>query len=294
MVVLADEKRYVLVQGITGREGSFHTKLMIEYGTKIVAGVTPGKGGLSVHGIPVYDSVENALKKHPEINSSIVFVPAPFTLDAVYEAIDNEIKLIVVITEHVPLHDEVKLVHYAKKHSVVIIGPNTPGIISPGICKIGIMPATAFSKGSVGVISRSGTLTYEAAYSFVKAGFGQTTAIGIGGDPITGLTLLEAAELFEEDEETKAIVVIGEIGGVMEEELAKAYAKGKISKPIVVYITGKYAPPGKRMGHAGAIITMGMGSYESKIRAFKDAGITIAKTPYEIPKLVSKVLKSAH
>jgi len=294
MVVLADEKRYVLVQGITGREGSFHTKLMIEYGTKIVAGVTPGKGGLNVHGVPVYDSVENALKKHPEINSSIVFVPAPFTLDAVYEAIDNGIKLIVIITEHIPLHDEVKLVHYAKKHSVIIIGPNTPGIISPSICKIGIMPASAFSKGSIGIISRSGTLTYEVAYSLAKAGFGQTTAIGIGGDPIAGLTLLEAAELFEEDEETKAIVVIGEIGGVMEEELAKAYAKGKISKPIVAYIAGKYAPPGKRMGHAGAIITMGMGSYESKIRAFKDAGIAIAKTPYEIPKLVSKVLKNAH
>jgi len=294
MVVLADEKRYVLVQGITGREGSFHTKLMIEYGTKIVAGVTPGKGGLNVLGVPVYDSVENALKKHPEINSSIVLVPAPFTLDAVYEAIDNGIKLIVIITEHIPLHDEVKLVHYAKKHSVIIIGPNTPGIISPSICKIGIMPASAFSKGSIGIISRSGTLTYEVAYSLAKAGFGQTTAIGIGGDPIAGLTLLEAAELFEEDEETKAIVVIGEIGGVMEEELAKAYAKGKISKPIVAYIAGKYAPPGKRMGHAGAIITMGMGSYESKIRAFKDAGIAIAKTPYEIPKLVSKVLKNAH
>jgi len=290
MVVLAHENRYVLVQGITGREGSFHTKLMLEYGTKIVAGVTPGKGGSKVHGVPVYNSVEDALREHPEINSSIVFVPAPFALDAIYEAIDYGIDLIVVITEHIPLHDELKLIHYAKKHGVTVVGPNTPGIISPGVCKIGIMPAAAFKKGNVGIISRSGTLTYEVAYSLVKAGFGQSTAIGIGGDPITGLTLLEAAMLFEEDKDTKAIVVIGEIGGVMEEQLAEAYAKGKITKPIVAYVAGKHAVPGKRMGHAGAIIMMGMGTYESKIRAFRKVGIPIARTPYEIPNLLSKVV----
>ena len=290
MVVLAHGNRYVLVQGITGREGSFHTKLMLEYGTKIVAGVTPGKGGLKVHGVPVYNSVEDALREHPEINSSIVFVPAPFALDAIYEAIDYGIELIVVITEHIPLHDELKLIHYAKKHRVTVVGPNTPGVISPGICKIGIMPATAFKKGNVGIISRSGTLTYEVANSLVKAGFGQSTAIGIGGDPITGLTLLEAAMLFEEDKDTKAIVVIGEIGGVMEEQLAEAYAKGKITKPIVAYVAGKHAVPGKRMGHAGAIIMMGIGTYESKINAFKKAGILVARTPYEIPSLLSKVV----
>lgn len=291
MAVLVNEKTFVLVQGITGKEGSFHTKLMLEYGTKIVAGVTPGKGGIKVHNVPVYNSVEEAMKNAPKINASIVFVPAPYALDAVYEAVDNGIKIITVITEHIPLHDEVKMINYAKKHNVVIVGPNTPGIISPELSKVGIMPARAFRKGSIGIISRSGTLTYEIANMLSEEGLGQTTALGIGGDPITGLSILEAAKIFDKDPETEAIVIIGEIGGTMEEELAEAYSHGIVKKPIVAYVAGKSAPPERRMGHAGAIVTLGMGTFSSKISAFKQANIPVAEIPTKIPDLVKEVLR---
>ncbi|MEB3816437.1 MAG: succinate--CoA ligase subunit alpha, partial [Desulfurococcales archaeon] len=253
MTVLVDEKTYVIVQGITGREGSFHTKLMLDYGTKIVAGVTPGKGGTTVHGVPVYDTMEEAVAEHPEANASIVFVPARFAADAVYEAIDAGMKVVVVITEHIPVHETLAFVNYARKKGTVIIGPNCPGIISPGKTKIGIMPGHVFTPGPIGIVSRSGTLTYEIAYALTKAGMGQTTAIGIGGDPVVGLTFTEAMELFEKDPETKALVLIGEIGGDMEERAAAMIKEGRFTKPVVAFIAGRTAPPGKRMGHAGAI-----------------------------------------
>jgi len=291
LTILVDKNTRVLVQGITGREGSFHTKMMLEYGTKVIAGVTPGKGGLRVHGVPVYDSVEEALAKHPEINTSIIFVPAPYASDAVYEAIDAGIKLIVVITEHIPVHDAMKFINYARMKGSIIIGPNTPGIISPGEAKVGIMPAHMFTKGPIGVISRSGTLTYEIAYALTKAGFGQSTCVGIGGDPIVGLDFIEVAEMFRSDSETKAIVLIGEIGGNLEEVFADYVLKKGYDKPIVAFIAGKTAPPGKRMGHAGAIISMGTGTAQSKIEALTSAGIPVAEKPSDIPKLLARVMK---
>ena len=291
MVILVNKDTRVLVQGITGREGSFHTKMMLEYGTKVVAGVTPGKGGMSVHGVPVYDSVEEALAKHPEINTSIIFVPAPYASDAVYEAVDAGIKLVVVITEHIPVHDTMKFVNYAKMKGTVIVGPNTPGVISPGEVKVGIMPGHVFAKGPVGIISRSGTLTYEIAYALTKASLGQSTCIGIGGDPITGLDFIEVAEMFREDKETKALVLIGEIGGNLEEAFADYVLEKGYDKPIVAFIAGRTAPPGKRMGHAGAIISMGAGTAQSKIEALSSASIPVAERPSDIPKLLLKLMK---
>ncbi|MEB2836478.1 MAG: succinate--CoA ligase subunit alpha [Desulfurococcales archaeon] len=290
MVVLVDENTRVIVQGITGREGSFHTKLMLEYGTKIVAGVTPGKGGAVVHGVPVYDTMEEAVAEHPEANTSIVFVPARFAADAVYEAIDAGMKVVVVITEHIPVHETLEFVNYAKRKGTVIIGPNCPGIISPGKTKIGIMPGHVFTPGPVGIVSRSGTLTYEIAYALTRAGLGQTTAIGIGGDPVVGLTFTEAMELFEKDPDTKALVLIGEIGGDMEERAAMMVKEGRFTKPVVAFVAGRTAPPGKRMGHAGAIIMMGTGTYEGKVKALEEAGIRVARTPMDIPKLVKEAL----
>lgn len=290
MAVLVDENTRVVVQGITGREGSFHTKLMLDYGTKIVAGVTPGKGGQEVHGVPVYDTMEEAVAEHPEANTSIVFVPARFAPDAVYEAIDAGMKVVVVITEHIPVHETMKFVNYAKSKGTVIIGPNCPGIITPGAAKVGIMPGHIFKPGPVGIVSRSGTLTYEIAYSLTRAGIGQSTAIGIGGDPIVGLTFTEAMEYFEKDPQTKALVLIGEIGGDMEERAAKMIEEGRFTKPVVAFIAGRTAPPGKRMGHAGAIIMMGTGSYQDKVRALERAGVRVARIPQEIPKLVEEVM----
>jgi len=291
MAVLVDENTYVIVQGITGHEGMFHTKLMLDYGTKIVAGVTPGKGGLEVHGVPVYDTMEEAVAEHPEANASIVFVPARFAADAVYEAIDAGMKVVVVITEHIPVHETLRFVNYARKRGTVIIGPNCPGIISPGKTKIGIMPGHVFAPGPVGIVSRSGTLTYEIAYALTRAGLGQTTAIGVGGDPVVGLTLTEAMELFEKDPETKALVLIGEIGGDMEERAAMMVKEGKFTKPVVAFVAGRTAPPGKRMGHAGAIIMMGTGTYEGKVKALEEAGVRVARTPVEIPKLVKEAMR---
>ncbi len=291
MAVLVDKNTRLLVQGITGREGSFHTKLMLDYGTKVVAGVTPGKGGSDVHGIPVYDSVEEALAEHPEVNTSIVFVPARFAPDAVLEAIDAGIGLVVVITEHVPVHETLRFVRYARYRGTRIIGPNTPGVISPGLAKVGIMPEKVFKKGKIGLISRSGTLTYEIAYAISKAGLGVSTSIGIGGDPVVGLDFIETAKLFLEDDETSALVVIGEIGGDAEERFASFLAKGGFDKPVVAFIAGKTAPPGRRMGHAGAIISAGRGTAAEKIKALEDAGVRIAETPSQVPQILFKVLK---
>jgi succinyl-CoA synthetase alpha subunit len=256
---------------------------MLEYGTKVVAGVTPGKGGTEVYGIPVYDSVKEALKEH-EANASIVFVPARFAPDAVYEAIDAGIKLIVVITEHIPVLETAKMIKYAKVKGATIIGPNCPGIINPGEALVGILPPRAFTKGKVGIVSRSGTLTYEVSYTLRE--LGQSTVIGIGGDPIIGLKMHEAVKMFEEDPETEYIVIIGEIGGTMEEQVAKMKKDGLIKKKIVGYIAGMTAPKEKRMGHAGAIVYGGVGTFEGKVKALKEAGILVAKTPYEIKDLL--------
>lgn len=291
MAILVNENTRVLVQGITGREGSRHTQYMLQYGTKILAGVTPGKGGQSVHGVPVFDTVEEALRKFPEINTSIIFVPAQFAADSVYEAIDAGIKLIVIITEHIPIHDTLRFVNYAKRRGVTIIGPNCPGVVSPLKSKVGILPNHIYTKsGPVGIVSRSGTLTYEISYHLTQAGIGQSTVVGIGGDPIVGTDMVEVIRMFEEDPETKYIVVIGEIGGTMEERVAQYIGSGKVTKPVVAYIAGRTAPPGKRMGHAGAIVSMGMGSYESKVRAFQEVNVPVARTPTEVVKLIKKLM----
>lgn len=291
MGIIVDRSTRVLVQGITGREGSFHTKAMLDYGTQIVAGVTPGKGGTRVHGVLVYNSVEEALERNPEINISIIFVPARYAPDAIYEALDSSIRNIVIITEHIPLHEMLRIVNYAKILGATIIGPNTPGIINPiDRVKVGIMPSRVFRKGNIGIVSRSGTLTYEIAYALSLSGLGQSTCLGIGGDPIVGLDFIEVVKMFFEDEDTKAIVVIGEIGGDMEERLADYLKKHGIEKPMVAFIAGRTAPPGKRMGHAGAIISMGMGTAESKINALEDAGVVVAVTPTDVVKYLKKHL----
>ncbi|MFP3492079.1 MAG: succinate--CoA ligase subunit alpha [Vulcanisaeta sp.] len=291
MAILINENTKVIVQGITGREGSRHTQYMLQYGTKILAGVTPGKGGQNVQGVPVFDTVEEALRKFPDINTSIVFVPAQFAADSVYEAIDAGIKLIVIITEHIPIHDTLRFVNYAKRRGVTIIGPNCPGIVSPLKSKVGILPNHIYTKsGPVGIISRSGTLTYEISYHLTQAGIGQSTVVGIGGDPIIGTDMIEVVRMFEEDPETKYIVVIGEIGGTMEERVAQYIGSGKVTKPVVAYIAGRTAPPGKRMGHAGAIVSMGMGSYESKVKAFQEVNVPVARTPTEVVKLIKKFM----
>lgn len=291
MGILITRDTEVLVQGITGREGSFHTKLMLEYGTRIVAGVTPGKGGQEVHGVPVYDTVYEAKKAHPGIEASIIFVPARFAADAVLEAVDNGVKTIVVITEGIPIHEEARMIIYAKNKGAVVIGPNTPGIIVPGEVKLGIMPAHVFKPGSIGIISRSGTLTYEIARELGKKGLGVSGVIGLGGDPITGLNFIEAYKYFLEDDETDAVVIIGEIGGDAEERFAVYYKNLTRKKPVVAYIAGKMAPPGKRMGHAGAIISMGMGDYVSKRKTLENAGVPVADKPSDIPSYISSALK---
>lgn len=290
MAILVDGNTKVLVQGITGREGSLHTLAMQKYGTKVLAGVTPGKAGTDVGGIPVYNTVKQAVEEHPEINSSIIFVPAPFNADAIYEALDSGLKLIVDITEHVPVRDSLEFVNYARNRGVTIIGPNCPGVMSPGECKLGIMPGQIFSKGNVGIVSRSGTLTYEIAWVLTKAGLGQSTAVGIGGDPIIGRDTVEVIEMFDADQGTRSLVVIGEIGGDAEERLAARIKQKGMKKPIVAFIAGRQAPPGKRMGHAGAIVTMGSGTADGKIRALEEAGVRVAELPSEIPKLLNEAM----
>jgi succinyl-CoA synthetase alpha subunit len=291
MTILVGKDTNLVVQGVTGREGQTHTLSMLKYGTKVVAGVTPGKAGERVDSVPVYDSVKAAKRDHPEINASIIFVPAPFAPDAVYEAIDSGIKLVVEITEHVPVHDSLKFVDYAREKGVTIIGPNCPGLISPGESKVGIMPGHIFSKGSVGMVSRSGTLTYEIAWVLTRAGLGQSTAVGIGGDPVIGRNVSEIVEMFEKDPATESIVAIGEIGGDAEERLAEKIKRDGLKKPMVAFIAGRQAPPGKRMGHAGAIISMGSGTAQSKIDALQSAGVKVAELPSQIPALLREARK---
>ena len=288
MGILINNQTRVVVQGITGNLGSFHARLMKDYGTNIVAGVTPGKGGLSVHGVPVYDTVEEAQKEQP-LDASIIFVPAQFAAEAALEAIDNKIKTIVIITEHIPIKDSIEIISYARKKETSIIGPNTPGILATGQCKLGIMPTQVFMSGNIGIASRSGTLTYEIATNLTKNQIGQSTCIGLGGDPITGLNFIDALKLFEKDLETKIVVLIGEIGGNLE-ELTAEYIAGGYSKPVIAYVAGRTAIPGKRMGHAGALIMGKSGTAESKIKAFTNAGVTVAQKPSDIAVLCQKLL----
>ena len=289
MGIIIDKNTSAIVQGITGAQGSFHAKLMLEYGTKIAAGVTPGKGGNQANTIPVFDTVEEALEKHPA-NASIIFVPAPFAADAALEAMENGIKTVVIITEHIPIKDAITVMAYAKQVNATIIGPNTPGIITPGACRLGIMPSHIFKAGSIGMVSRSGTLTYEIAAGLTGRQLGQSTCLGLGGDPIIGLNFIDALKLFESDPQTKAIVLIGEIGGNLEELTAKYITMEKYPKPIVAFIAGRSAPPGKRMGHAGAIVMGKAGTAENKIEAFQKAGVEVAERPSDVAELLSKLL----
>jgi succinyl-CoA synthetase alpha subunit len=279
-----------IVQGITGTQGSFHTKLMLDYGTQILAGVTPGKGGTRIHGVPVYNTVEEAVKKHGA-NASIIFVPARFALAAVLEALESELKTVVVITEHIPAKDAIEIMARAKQHGAAFIGPNTPGIITPGECKLGVMPAHVFEPGIVGVVSRSGTLTYEIAAEISAKRLGQSTCIGLGGDPVVGLSFVEVLRMFEADKRTEAVVLIGEIGGNLEELAAEFVAKEGYSKPVVAFVAGRTAPPGKKMGHAGAIITGKAGTAQSKIDAFRKAGIEVAEKPSDVARLLAEGLR---
>jgi len=288
MSVLVDNKTRVVVQGLTGREGSFHAGQMIEYGTKVVAGVTPGKGGTRHLGVPVFDTVEQAARA-TGANASVVFVPPAFAGDAVMEAADAGLLLVVCITEGIPTLDMVKVSAALAARGTRLIGPNCPGIISPGQCKIGIMPGFIHQRGPVGLVSRSGTLTYEAVAQLTALGLGQSTCIGIGGDPIIGTSFTDAVRLFNDDPETKAIVLIGEIGGAAEEQAA-AYIKKNVRKPVVGFIAGRTAPPGRRMGHAGAIIAGGAGTAKDKIAALRKAGVTVAESPAEIGATVAAVL----
>ena len=280
MSVLVDKNTRLVVQGITGKEGSFHTKQMVEYGTNVVGGVTPGKGGTTHEGIPVFNTVEEAVRE-AGANVSIIYVPPPFAADAIIEAADAGMPLIVCITEGIPALDMVGVKRFLEGRATRLIGPNCPGIISPGKCKIGIMPGHIHKEGRIGVVSRSGTLTYEAVGQLTALGLGQSTAIGIGGDPVVGTTHTDALALFEADAETEGIVMIGEIGGTAEEDAA-AYAKEHVTKPIVAFIAGQTAPPGRRMGHAGAIIAGGKGTAAEKMSALEAAGIRVVHSPADI------------
>ena len=284
-MIYLDKDTKCLVQGITGKQGSFHTEQMLEYNTNIVAGVTPGKGGQEFMGVPIFNSLAEA-KENCDINASIIFVPAKFAKDAAFESIRN-VDLVVIISEHIPVHDSLQIMNYAEEMGTTVIGPNTPGVISPGVGKLGIMPTHIFDEGNVGVISRSGTLTYEVASQLTRAGIGQSTCVGIGGDPVIGTNYIDVLTEFEKDDDTEAIVLIGEIGGNAEEKAAE-FIKNNISKPVVSYIAGITAPPGKRMGHAGAIIQGNSGTAQNKIDALTDAGVKVAKMPSQIVDLIKE------
>ncbi len=290
MAILVDNNTRLLVQGITGREGAFHTSQAIAYGTKVVAGMTPGKGGTKEQGVPVFNTVQEAVEK-TGANASVIFVPPPFAADAIMEAAEAGLALVVAITEGIPTLDMIRVKQFLAGRKTRLIGPNCPGIISPGKCKIGIMPGSIHREGHVGVISRSGTLTYEAVGQLTALGIGQSTCIGIGGDPVVGTNFLDALALFNRDPETHGIVMIGEIGGSAEEEAA-AYIKANVKKPVVGFIAGRTAPPGRRMGHAGAIISGGKGTAADKIRALEAAGIAVAPSPALIGETMAKALKS--
>ncbi|SEB03544.1 succinyl-CoA synthetase (ADP-forming) alpha subunit [Thalassobacillus cyri] len=289
MSVYVNKDTKVIVQGITGSTALFHTKQMLEYGTKIVGGVTPGKGGTEVEGVPVFDTVSEAVEK-TGANASVIYVPAPFAADAIMEATDAEMDLAICITEHIPVLDMVKVKRYMEGKKTRLVGPNCPGVITPEECKIGIMPGYIHKKGHVGVVSRSGTLTYEAVHQLSEAGVGQSTAVGIGGDPVNGTDFIDVLHAFNEDDDTEAVIMIGEIGGTAEEEAAE-WVKSNMTKPVVGFIGGRTAPPGKRMGHAGAIISGGKGTADEKIRVMNECGIQVAETPSVMGETLIEVLK---
>lgn len=289
MAILVNRNSRVVVQGITGRDGAFHAKLMKDYGTRVVAGVTPGKGGNFVEGIPVFNTVSEAVEKEGA-DVSCIFVPAPFAADAIMESADAGIKLIVAITEGIPVQDMVKVVAFVEEKGARLIGPNCPGLITPEEAKVGILPGHIFSRGPVGVISRSGTLTYEIVSHLTAYGIGQSTAVGIGGDPIIGTKFIDLLKIFKEDRETEAVVLVGEIGGTDEQDAA-LYIKNEFGKPAVAFIAGRTAPKEKRMGHAGAIISGSEGTAEEKTRAFNEANVPVAKEPQEVAILVKDLLK---
>ena len=288
MAIWVNEDTKLIVQGITGGAGTFHARQMIEYGTNIVAGVTPGKGGMKMDDVPIYDTMAEAVEK-TGANTSVVYVPAPFCADAIMEAADSGVELIVAITEHIPVLDMVKAKTFLAGKNVRLIGPNCPGIISPGKCKIGIMPGHIHQEGRIGVVSRSGTLTYEAVGQLSALGIGQSTCVGIGGDPVNGTNFIDVLAAFEEDEDTDGVIMIGEIGGTAEEEAA-AWVKANMSKPVVGFIAGKTAPPGKRMGHAGAIISGGKGSAADKVAAMEANGIHVSPTPADMGATLAKAM----